>query len=176
MFSRIAAVALSLLAAPAVAQDRVPQGIGFAQAGEGTWLCRHEDPFEALSCAQELCAEQVIDQECLPTAWCYPAGWSGQMNVWLPEFHSTAVLCGMPSPKALVDTLQALCAANESAVHCDLSRTIDPAGNERAVEGVRFAGGAPAPTPPPSDAPAAAPPATPDGDGVDTDRAPVGLQ
>lgn len=136
----IVALALCLLAAPAAAQDRPPQGIGFVQAEEGAWLCRHEDPAEALACAREHCAEQAPGQECVATAWCHPARWSGLMTVWLGDFHTTRVLCGVPSEAALSAALATLCAYEENATTCDLTLIVDPDGNERGVEGVSFAG------------------------------------
>jgi hypothetical protein len=134
------AAALVLTAGPAFAQDGAPQGIGFAQAEEGTWLCRHERVEEALSCARELCSEQSPGQACWPTAWCLPANWSGVMTIWLGDFHTNHVLCGAPSEAALNGALQAICAGDESATHCDVTLIVDPEGNERQVEGVRFAG------------------------------------
>jgi hypothetical protein len=142
---RVLAVVFTLFVAPAFAQE--PQGIGFAQAEEGTWLCRHERPDEALSCARELCAEQAPGQTCSPTAWCLPARWSGVMTIWLPDFHATRVLCGAPSEMALADALRALCAGDAAATHCDLTLVVDPDGNERSVEGVSFVGPAAQPAP-----------------------------
>jgi hypothetical protein len=139
---------LLFLACPVVAQDAAgtapqPQlGIGFAQAEEGTWFCRHEAFADALSCAQELCAEQAVDQECVPSAWCLPARWSGLMTIRLQDFQAAQVLCGIGSEAALSATLAVLCADNEAATSCDLVRTIDPDGNETLVEGVTFPGGA----------------------------------
>ncbi len=137
---RLVVVILLALAGPAVAQDRPPQGIGFAQAEEGTWLCRHEQPEEALACARELCAEQAPGQECWPTAWCFPAGWSGMMVVWLADFHFTETLCGAPSEAALTDALRTYCLAEENATNCDLFTIVDPDGNERVVENQSFPG------------------------------------
>ncbi len=156
------AAALALLAVPSFAQDDGPQGIGFAQAEEGTWLCRHEQPEEALACARELCAEQSPGQTCWPTAWCLPANWSGVMTIWLEDFHTTHALCGAPSETALGEALRALCAGDEAATHCDLTLVVDPQGNERQVEGVSFPGPA-APPPPETDASVEPPPeAAPD--------------
>jgi hypothetical protein len=137
------ALALSFAAFPAAAQDNPLQGIGFAQAEEGTWLCRHEAPLEALACAQEHCAEQAPGEQCAPTAWCYPAGWSGVMTVWLPDVHVTRVLCGMSDEASLTEMLKTLCATAMTARSCDLALIVDPDGNERQVEGVSFPGGSP---------------------------------
>jgi hypothetical protein len=143
-------LAAFLLVAPAAAQETPAapppvQGIGFAHSGAGEWLCRHEDPFEALACAQELCAEQSPGLECLPAAWCYPARWSGIMTVRRAADTTTHALCGAPNAKALGDALAALCAADEEAVVCDVTLTVDPEGHEQVVEGLRFAGAAPMP-------------------------------
>lgn len=162
----IIVIFLSCLACSAFAQDRPPQGIGFVQAEEGTWLCRHDEPQEALACAREQCAEQAPGQDCWATAWCFPANWSGIMTIWLPDFHTTHILCGAPSEKALQNALAGICLGDESATHCDLVLLIDPEGNERAGEPRSFPGGAaPPPAPqestPEPDAPDPAAPASP---------------
>jgi hypothetical protein len=131
----------ALLLSPATAQDSLP-GIGFAQAEEGTWLCLGDEPGEALSCAREHCLEQAPGQECLPTAWCYPALWSGVMTVWLPDFHGSRVLCGMDDEASLKAMLAAFCMTQGEATHCDLTLTIDPEGRESEVVDVSFPGGA----------------------------------
>ena len=154
---RFPALLLTLLSAPALAQDPPPQGIGFAQAEEGTWLCRHDSPAEALSCARELCLEQASGQECWPTAWCFPANWSGVMTIWLEDFHTTHVLCGAPSEASLTRALAAICAGDEGATSCEVTKLIDPVGNERLVEGVSFTGPAATPGPEASEAAIGAP-------------------
>ena len=155
-------------ASPGLAQD-APLGIGFAQAEEGTWLCRDESPEEALACARELCVEQASGQQCWPTAWCYPANWSGVMTVWLEGFHTNAVLCGMPSEESLQAALAAVCAGDSQATHCDLTLTVDPIGNEREIDATRFPGGGAAP-----DAPAPDGSAPGETDGLGTDGASPG--
>jgi hypothetical protein len=135
-----AALCLVLAAGPALAQDEPVQGIGFVQAETGAFLCRHERPDEALACAREHCAEQAPGEECWPTAWCFPANWSGVMTVHLPEFQATQVLCGAPTETALSEALRAFCAADEQASRCDITLIVDPDGNERAIEGRSFPG------------------------------------
>ena len=137
---RFILAAFIALAGSAYAQDRPPQGIGFAQAEEGTWLCRHERAEEALACARELCAEQAPGQECWSTRWCFPSGWSGMMVVWLSDFHFTETLCGAPTEAALNEALRSFCIEEDSATHCDLTMIVDPEGNERAVEDRSFPG------------------------------------
>jgi hypothetical protein len=164
----LAPAALAFLALPAQAQDG-PQGIGFAQAEEGTWLCRHEDAAEALSCAREHCLEQAPGQECLATAWCFPANWSALMTVWIGDFHATHALCGAPNEVALTRALAALCANDGEATRCEVTLIVDPDGNERAVEGVGFDGGAAVVPPEPPPEGDAAPP-------LDLVPPPAGLQ
>ncbi len=147
MLRLLLACIAAFLLSPAAAQDRVPQGIGFAQAEEGTWLCRHEEASEALACAREHCLEEAPGQDCVQTAWCFPAGWSGTMTVWLADFHKTRVLCGMADEDTLRLMLAALCLTELEATHCDLTLTVDPDGNEREIADVSFeGGGAPRPT------------------------------
>lgn len=141
------ALAVLLLATPALAQEG-PQGIAFAQAEEGTWLCRHERPQEAMSCARERCLEQAPGQECYITAWCFPGGWSGYMTLWLSDFHTTQVLCGLPNEAGLTAAFRALCSSDDTATSCDMVGTVDPEGHERLVEGQSFPGGAPPPVEP----------------------------
>jgi hypothetical protein len=125
--------------APALSQDG-PVGIGFAQAEEGTWWCRDQEPGKALACAMEKCTAESGGQDCHPTRWCSPAGWSGLMTVWLPEFHATTPLCGVSGETALTAAFQALCAGSPDVTRCDITMIIDPDGNERAIEGASWEG------------------------------------
>jgi hypothetical protein len=132
-------VAIVLGAVPASAQSG-PGGIGFVQAEEGTWSCRANDPAKAFDCAAKKCAAEGNGQECHPTRWCFPAGWSGVMVVWLSEFHSTVPLCGAPSAASVQDALKALCAGFDDGHRCDLVTLISPEGKEEAFEGVIWPG------------------------------------
>lgn len=132
------AVAL-VTSSPALAQSG-PVGIGFAQAAEGSWWCRNEDPGKGLACAMDKCQEEARGQECHPTRWCLPAGWSGLMTVWLPEFHNTIVLCGTSGEAALVAALEALCDDSPFVTRCTPFAMIDPDGNERSIEGLDWLG------------------------------------
>jgi hypothetical protein len=149
---RLAFALLLILHSPAIAQDPPPHGIGFAQAEEGTWLCRHDQAEEALSCAREQCSEQAPGQECWATAWCFPANWSGLMTVWLEDFHTTHVLCGVPSESALRQALAGICAGDHSAISCDITLIINPEGVEVPVQDESIAGpAAPAIVPDPEE-------------------------
>jgi hypothetical protein len=142
----VAVLTLAVLAAPALSKDRPPQGIAFAPAGQGTWLCRHEDPREAMACAHELCLEQAPGHPCSASAWCLPARWSGVMVAQIADAQAMRALCGAPSEDALKAALTALCAGEDGATRCDLVNVIDPEGSEHAIEGVSFPG--PAAEPP----------------------------
>jgi hypothetical protein len=117
-----------------------PVGIGFVQAEEGTWWCRAGSAAKAFDCAAEKCRAGAGGQECHEMRWCGLAGWSGLMVVWLPEFHSTAILCGAPSELAVVEALKAICANDEVVTRCDLVTIIDPDGNEKTIEGLSWPG------------------------------------
>jgi hypothetical protein len=132
-------VAGVLGALPALAQSG-PGGIAFVQAEEGTWSCRGTDAVRAFDCASKKCAAEGNGQECHPTRWCYPAGWSGVMVVWLSEFRSTVPLCGAPSEASVQESLKALCAGFDDGHRCDLVTLIGPDGREQQVEGVVWPG------------------------------------
>ena len=127
----LSCAALLALAVPAAAQ--APIGIAFVQAEEGTWWCRDADPAAAFACAAKQCASEANGQDCHRTRWCMPAAWSGLMMVWLPEFHATTVVCGVPSQAAAAAALQALCETSEEFTRCEVVRFIDPDGGEHAV-------------------------------------------
>lgn len=129
----------ALLAYPLAAQS-APAGIGFVQAEEGTWFCRDADAAKAFDCAARKCAAEGGGQDCHPTRWCFPAGWSGTMTVWLSEFHTTVPICGAPSGQAAREALKALCAGFDDGHRCDLTAIIDPEGKAEAIEGVVWPG------------------------------------
>lgn len=137
---------------PAVGQSG-PNGIAFVQAEEGTWSCRGSNADKAFACATKKCTADGNGQECHPTRWCFPAGWSGVMVVWLSEFRSTVPLCGAPSEASVKDALKALCAGFDDGHRCDLVSLIGPDGKEQTVEGVIWPG--PVLVPPGSEEPPA---------------------
>ncbi len=123
----LVAAAFALAGTPVLAQGG-PQGIGYAQAEEGTWFCRAGDPVTALNCARDQCRAQAGGQDCYRTAWCFPAGWAGVVTVWTADFHSNRPLCGAPSLPALLDAMRALCSEAPEATACDAGLVTDPAG------------------------------------------------
>ena len=93
-----------------------------------------------MACARDKCTAGAGGQDCVATRWCGLSGWSGLMVIWLPEHHSTTVLCGAPSEAAATEALKALCANDEVVTRCDLVGMIDPDGTEKPVEGVSWPG------------------------------------
>jgi hypothetical protein len=130
----------AVLGSPSAAAQSGPSGIAFVQAEEGIWSCRARDAAKAFDCAAKKCAAEGNGQECHPTRWCFPAGWSGVMVVWLSEFRSTVPLCGAPTAAAVQDALKALCAGFDDGHRCDLVALIGPDGKEQAVEGMVWPG------------------------------------
>ncbi|MDH3740353.1 MAG: hypothetical protein OER56_02040 [Hyphomicrobiales bacterium] len=134
----VAIVTGAMMLWPAGAQ--AVDGIGFAQAEEGTWYCRGDNPVATLNCAREKCRAESGGQECLRTKWCFPAGWSGLMTVNLSDFHTTEIVCGAPSEPAVRAALKSFCAGNEFAVSCSISLLIDPEGKDLPQPGKNFPG------------------------------------
>jgi hypothetical protein len=133
-------LALTLLTPVPAAAQTGPVGIGFAQAEEGTWWCRDATPGKALACAKAQCAQEAGGQECHATRWCLPAGWSGMMIAWLPEFHSTIVLCGTSGEAAVIAALKTLCDESPFVTRCVPFAIVDPDGNERPIDGLDWPG------------------------------------
>jgi len=124
---------LLVLAVPAIAQTG-PNGIGFAQAEEGTWTCRAGDPVTALDCARNFCREGAPGQDCYRTAWCFPARWAGIVTVWTSDFHSSHPVCGAPSLDGLLAMMRAVCDHSEGATACSVWTVADPDGVEVEIE------------------------------------------
>jgi hypothetical protein len=135
-----ALAALLVLGAPAVRAADGPVGIAFAQAEEGTFFCRDADPAKAMACALKQCRQAAGAQQCVATRWCTPAGWSGTMVGWLPEFHTTQVVCGAGGDAAVRAALKALCDNTPEYSRCDLISIIDPDGTVTQVDDVAWPG------------------------------------
>jgi hypothetical protein len=135
-----AIAALLVLVATGARAGDAPIGIAFAQAEEGTFSCRNADPVKAFACAQKQCRDAPGKQQCVVTRWCTPAGWSGTMVAWLPEFHTTQVVCGVGSEEAVRAALKAMCNNTPEYSRCDLLSIIDPDGKVTVVEGVAWPG------------------------------------
>ncbi|MEI9900736.1 MAG: hypothetical protein WDN31_12135 [Hyphomicrobium sp.] len=136
-----------------------PTGIAFAQAEEGTWFCRDGDARKAMACALAKCAKGTSRRDCVATRWCAPAGWSGTMVAWLPEFHATVIICGTGGETAVLAGLKALCDATDEYTRCDFLSVIDPDGNTREISDVSWPGPATGGAPPAEEPAPASPPA-----------------
>lgn len=142
------AIAVALLLSNSVgAEEARLLGVGFAQAEEGTWWCHGETVGATLDCARQRCIAESGGQECVATRWCFPAGWSALMVAWLPEFHTTYILCGMPGPETARAAARAICEAGAEFSRCDLMLTLDPSGTEHPVTDASWPGGAALATP-----------------------------
>jgi hypothetical protein len=109
-----------------------PVGIAFAQSTAVTAWCRDEEPGKAFACAVAKCRREAAGESCVPTRWCLPAGWSGMMVAWLPEFHSTIIVCGASGEAAVIAALKGLCDGSEELTRCDLVSVVNPEGAEVA--------------------------------------------
>ena len=123
--------AASLLPGPADAGS-APVGIAFAQSTAATAWCRDAEPAKAFACAVAKCRREAAGEECVPTRWCLPAGWSGLMVAWLPEFHSTIIVCGTSGEPAVIAALKGLCDGSQELTRCDMVSIIGPEGTELA--------------------------------------------
>jgi len=117
-----------------------PVGIAFAQSEAATTWCRDADPAKAIACATAKCRGEAASVTCYPTRWCAPAGWSGLMVAWLPEFHSTIIVCGASGAAAVLAALKGLCDASAELTRCDMVSVVDPNGIEVAKPGESWPG------------------------------------
>jgi hypothetical protein len=139
-------LACAALFAPVLAEaGSAPAGIAFAQSEAATAWCRDEEPAKAMDCALAKCGREAVGVTCYPTRWCAPAGWSGLMVAWLPEFHSTVIVCGASGQAAVLAALKGLCDASEELTRCDMVSVVDPNGIEVAKPGESWPGPATAP-------------------------------
>lgn len=148
-----ALAALLLAAVPAAKAADGPVGIAFAQAEEGTFFCRDADASKAFACALKQCRDATNGQDCVATRWCTPAGWSGTMVGWLPEFHATQVVCGVGSAEAVRAALRAMCENTPEYSRCDLLSIIDPDGKVTQIDDVSWPGPLVKPPSPPEETP-----------------------
>lgn len=114
-----------------MAQDG-PTGIAFYQVEEGTWSCRGGDPATAFECARAACFAGAGGQDCVATAWCFPAGYAGTLTLMLPGFHTTRPICGAPSLEALIGAMQAFCDHSPQTIACYVGQVWDWDGMEIA--------------------------------------------
>lgn len=137
MLFAVAVIGLGVL--PAGAQHG-PQGIAFVQAPEmAMGLAVADTPEAGFTAATAQCVENGAEAEdCLPTNWCLPAGWSVDLFVMNEEgFHWHDFHCGLPSYEAAVRVAEGLCAPDirEGLIECLPVQFYDPDGTAQLPEG-----------------------------------------
>ena len=93
------------------AQDG-PVGIAFVQAPEqGGGVATASTPEVAFANATAQCMQYgALEEDCIKTNWCQPAGWSVDIFVQHKEGpHWHEVVCGLPSKKAALATVLHMC-------------------------------------------------------------------
>jgi len=131
MVTMVAAV-LGFGLMPAKAQDE-PQGIAFVQAPEmASGMAMAATPDAGFAAATAECIKGgAMAEDCLPTNWCLPAGWSVDLFVMHQEgLHWHEVHCGLPSYEAAEQVAAVLCApeAREWLSECLPVQFYDPDG------------------------------------------------
>ena len=129
----LAASMVTPLSGATAGQDG-PQGIAFVQAPEQSYgVAMGPTPQSAFAAATARCVDGgAVAEDCIPTNWCFPAGWSVAVSLMHQEgFHWREAICGLPSEAAALSTVRALCAPGErpGIIECVLSQVFDPQGN-----------------------------------------------
>jgi len=130
MLFALAVMGLGLL--PAGAQHG-PQGIAFVQAPEmSSGMAVALTPADGFAAATAQCVEGgALAEDCLPTNWCLPAGWSVDLFIMHEEgLHWHEVHCGLPSYEVAVRVAEGLCAPDlrEGIMECMPVQFYDPDG------------------------------------------------
>lgn len=89
-----------------------PVGIAFVQAPEqGGGVAIASTPEVAFANATAQCVQSgALEEDCIKTNWCMPAGWSVDVFVQHQEGpHWHEVVCGLPSKNAAEATVQNMC-------------------------------------------------------------------
>lgn len=127
---RLLPAALLALALPASAQV----GVAIVQAPEQSWgMAMGPTPDDAFKGAINGCVEGgALAEDCAPTNWCLPAGWTVTIGVMHEEgFHWSETVCGLPSRHAAEAVAAVLCdpAGREfRMLECSLAQIYDPDG------------------------------------------------
>jgi hypothetical protein len=127
-------IALSLAACLPGLATAQPTGIAFVQAPEqSSGAATGTTPTEAFTTATAICTEGgALAEDCLPIAWCFPAGWSIEVFAQNTEgFHWRAPVCGLPSEAVARAVAEQLCDATlrPDLMDCALVAVTDPDGN-----------------------------------------------
>ena len=124
--------AILLSPAPALAFG-APAGIAFVQAPEqSSGMAMAGSPSEGLAMATAQCTEGGAEAEdCIPTNWCQPAGWTIDLFVMHQEgLHWHEVICGLPSRPVAMQVAEVLCDSTlrPELVDCMVVQVFDPEG------------------------------------------------
>lgn len=117
----------------ALAQQNGPLGIAFVQAPEqSSGMALGRTPAEGFARATAQCVEGgALAEDCFPTAWCQPAGWSVDVFVMNQEgLHWHEVVCGLPGEAIAQSVGAALCARDlrPYVTDCVVTQVLDPDG------------------------------------------------
>ncbi|KPQ06736.1 MAG: hypothetical protein HLUCCA12_09015 [Rhodobacteraceae bacterium HLUCCA12] len=123
---------VAALAVPAQAQDW-PRGIAFVQAPEmSSGVGTGHTPEEGFAAATRQCVDGgARAEDCFPTNWCQPAGWSVDLFVMHQEgVHWHEVVCGLPSRAAAEGVAAVLCdpEIRDWLIECAPVQVYDEAG------------------------------------------------
>ena len=129
---RSSVIALILVSTGAQAQSG-PAGIAFVQAPEQSFgVAMGATPQEGFANAVQACVEGgALADDCIPTNWCQPAGWSIDLFVMHQEgLHWHEIVCGLPNEDVALSVGAALCDLNDrdGIGMCDLVQVYDPNG------------------------------------------------
>lgn len=134
LIRQIAPLSLCLLLAPLplAAQDG-PAGIAFVQAPEmSSGMALAPTQAEAFAAATAECVAGGAEAEdCIPTNWCQPAGWSIDLFVMHTEgLHWHEVTCGLPTPELARAIAETLCDTENRPwiAECELVQLYDRDG------------------------------------------------
>lgn len=126
---RLFPAALLALALPASAQV----GVAIVQAPEQSWgIAIGETAADAFKVAIDMCVEGgALAQDCVPTNWCMPSGWTVTVGVMhLEGLHWSESVCGLPERPIAEAVGAALCdlEARPWVSDCVLAQIYDPLG------------------------------------------------
>ena len=129
----IVAIAL-IVPLKAIAQADGPAGIAFVQAPEqSSGMALAATPADAFAAATAICMESgAYAEDCIPTNWCQPAGWSVDAFVMHQAGnHWHEVVCGLASGEVAQAVGDAICdkAVRPYITECLVVQLYDPQGN-----------------------------------------------
>jgi len=123
---------LLVLPLAASAQDG-PRGIAFVQAPENSsGMAMGRTPAEGFAAATAQCVDGgAFAEDCIPTNWCFPAGWSVVVFLMHQEgIHWHEVACGLASEDVALSVGGAMCNLDDRPylTDCTLAQVYDPEG------------------------------------------------